>query len=425
MNIRIRALMLVAVVITSWILAACGSPAPVAAPPTASPAIAPPSSEGSETPVQPATLPTLEAAAKADAPAARVVDAAKLNPQVRPGAQAAQGQAQGQGNPGGQSGQGQGQSNPGGQPGQLQASAKGSGAGYQGAFQGLGELTIDQAAVKYNVDAQALKSQLAIPSADPYESITSLQTQGLDKAALQTALNQLGRIQNPNQKALAEKRQQDFESLMNLAHVQYKTALVSTNQKNAEAAAKSVNDLARYWKNLSDLYSVTAPPTFAADKAWSSDLAKVVQAINAAQAAIGQGDLAAGHEALEPVREILLDIRTRNNAQIFPDQLTIFHRAMETVTTPTTGKTAETLSANDLAAMKSGYARMIETFRLIEQAPATLNAEQAQAYQSLVQAERAAMSALDQALQAGDKATTLKAAGDIKAIFTKLFVNFG
>ena len=305
------------------------------------------------------------------------------------------------------------------------ATGSGSGSGAGGVFQGFGELTIEQAAVKYRVDAKALAAQVSIPQGDSYESISSLSSHGLDKAALQAALTKVGKTSDPDTAALATKRQQDFDTLIALANTQYKTALVSTNQKDTEKATKSAVELAKYWKDLSDLYSATAPQVFATDNAWSGDLAQIVKTVNTAKDAIAKGDLAAGHAALEPVREILLQVRTRNNAQVFGDRLTIFHAAMEVVTTPATDKTADTLSDADIAAIQAATGKMAATWQPIALPPAGLTAEQTTAYQGLAQAQTANLAALDKALAAGDKAGIVKAAGDIKATFTKLFVQFG
>jgi hypothetical protein len=300
----------------------------------------------------------------------------------------------------------------------------GSGTG-SGVFQGFGELTLEQAAVKYRADAKALASEVSIPQGDPFESISSLSSHGLDKAALQAALTKLGKTDNPDAVALDAKRQQDFDALLALANTQYKTALVSSNQKDTEKATKSVTELAKYWKDVSDLYGRSAPQVFAKDTGWSADLARIIKTVNTAKDAIAKGDLAAGHAAMEPVREILLQVRTRNNAQVFGDKLTIFHAAMEAVTTPPTGKTVDTLSDADIAAVKAATAKMAETWQPIATPPSGLTAEQTTAYQGLAQAQAANLAALDKALTTGDKAGIVQAAGDIKATFTKLFVQFG
>lgn len=310
-------------------------------------------------------------------------------------------------------------------PAQGQAQGKASGSGWQGAFQGLGELTVEQAAVKYRADYKQLVAQVNVPGNDPFASITALSAKGLDKAALQNALNQLGKIQNPDTKALETKRQQDFDQLMTLQHAQYKTGLVATNQKNPEASQKSITELARLWQDISDLYAVTPPPAFAGDKAWSADLGKIVKDVTAAKTAMDKGDIAEAHEALEPVREILLDVRTRNNAALFIDKFTVYHSAMEGVISPALAKTVETLTADDIVTLKAAYPKMAEAFAAIEQPPATLSAEQAQMYQGIAQTERAAINVMNQALQSGDKAAIIKAANDLKSSFAKLFAQFG
>lgn len=384
-------------------LAACAASQPAAPVPSQPPSQAQsaPSQANFPAPAEAQTAKTVEQATQV--PVAQ--QAAKVGAQLEPAQPSAPGPAQG------------------GQPN------KGSGQGtgvYQGVFQGMGELTVAQAGAKYGVKLSDLKAQVKLPSDDPYESINSLQTQGLDKASLQAALNQLGNVQKPDTTALDTKRQQDFDALLALAHPQYKAALVGTNQKNVGASTNGVNELARYWKNVRDLYAVTPPPAFNGDNQWPRDLAKIVQAVSEAQAAIQSGDLSKGHEALEPVREILLEVRTRNGVPIFEDQMTLFHSVMEAVTAPTANKTVETLTSADVEAVKAAYPAMADAFKRIEKAPdGHFDAAQAQGYTALVQSEASTIAALDTALKTGDKAAIIKTAADLKTTFSKLFAQYG
>lgn len=234
----------------------------------------------------------------------------------------------------------------------------------------------------------------------------------------------MGKTSDPDTAALATKRQQDFDALIALANAQYKTALVSTNQKDTEKATQAAVALAQYWKDLSDLYSTTAPrssprtPPEAATwrrsprrSTWRRTPSSRATWSPATRAGAGARDFAPS--------------TPRNQAQVYGDRLTIFHAVMEAVTTPTTDKTAATLSDANIAAIKAATGKMAETWQPIAMPPVGLTAEQATAYQGLAQAQTANLAALDKALTAGDQAGILKTAGDIKATFTKLFVQFG
>lgn len=167
--------------------------------------------------------------------------------------------------------------------------------------------------------------------------------------------------------------------------------------------------------------------TFSASPAWQQALALVQRQIDEAVAAAQRQQWAAAHEALEPVRLRLGAVRAQlGMTDYYIDALTAFHAPMEHIA----NAAADRQRPLDVAQLTATYAQAAALWRRIEtvtpspQRYGLTPAREAQ-WRQAVAAEGRAMSALSQALNAGDEAALRQAGAAIKPPFSRAFVAFG
>lgn len=207
----------------------------------------------------------------------------------------------------------------------------------------------------------------------------------------------------------------------------YIPALASTNavsqspQGPARALAATERLQAR-WPALRERLQ-----TFSPSPVWRDALGLVQRQIDEAVGAVRRQQWAAAHEALEPVRLRLGEVRVRlGMSDYYIDALTAFHEPMEHIA----DAAADRQRPLDVAQLTATYAQAAALWRRIENASPSPQrygltpAREAQWRQS-VAAEGVAMSALSQALRSGDQTALRQAAAAIKPPFSRAFVAFG
>ncbi|QDU89673.1 Cytochrome c551 peroxidase precursor [Pirellulimonas nuda] len=152
----------------------------------------------------------------------------------------------------------------------------------------------------------------------------------------------------------------------------------------------------------------------------------VSESIRLAQA----GELLKAHATLEPLREQLAARRRASDVDYPLDVLSDYHAVMEAIVKPAKDADASRLDAaaferlrQQAAAAASVWARVEQTNFHVEGAGP--RDEQLQQLESLIRANREAISRLNQALRGGDAAQVLAAAVGIKPPFAKLYMSFG
>ncbi|MCA9240806.1 MAG: hypothetical protein KDA37_11425, partial [Planctomycetales bacterium] len=108
-------------------------------------------------------------------------------------------------------------------------------------------------------------------------------------------------------------------------------ALALTNQNKPQQAALALDRLRRAWE---DRLAGTLTRAFADDDQWPADTTKVVEAMVKAHLLLQADQCPQAHEALEPVRDLLMHARERNDFQYPLDQLSRFHAVMEEIVKP-------------------------------------------------------------------------------------------
>jgi hypothetical protein len=208
----------------------------------------------------------------------------------------------------------------------------------------------------------------------------------------------------------------------------YVPALAVTNQPRADTAKRAIDRLRTQWNAFRAAYPV-APAGFDA-AAWKRAEAGIEAAIADAEAKIAAARLPDAHEALEHVREAQYTLRRGANMPYWLDDLTAFHTVMEKIAGAGAGKTAETLTDADVAAIRAALPEAERTWQQVlarrgDSARYGIAPDRDGALQKQLDAETQTLAALKAALANGDRGAIAKEAYATKPAFSKLFVMFG
>lgn len=212
----------------------------------------------------------------------------------------------------------------------------------------------------------------------------------------------------------------DFDAALRAAYADYRGALALTNAKNRDGSEKALAAFDAKWSALFAQYRNAPPPHYAEDTKWSASLDAVSAILARAKAEVGKGDLAASHESLEKVRDVLGDLRARNGIIVYSDRVNAFHHVMEVVL----GKSYGGFSGAGLSELVEDTAVLAYLAGNLKTMPPgeALNSAE---FAGLVGAVLESVNALQVAARAGDAARIAAARSKIKPAFAKLFVKFG
>jgi hypothetical protein len=206
----------------------------------------------------------------------------------------------------------------------------------------------------------------------------------------------------------------------------YVPALALTKMGTREASLEAMKRLTVEWREFLANHGEAIPT----DGHWQADLAQVGKAIASAETHLAEGQQLEAHEALEAVREILLETRRRNGIIYYLDYLTEFHTTMEEIVLPLTETTPGKLTSSEIAEVRRLTQKAIRQWEQVKSAPIQLNRfgfdeEKAAQRQQLLQAETRALEQLELALAGDDQARIIKTGTAIKPLFAKSFMLFG
>ena len=195
-------------------------------------------------------------------------------------------------------------------------------------------------------------------------------------------------------------------------------ALALTNQPQAPAARVQAS-VVRLNARL---------PAF--ERAFSAHGAELERAIREARAAVldaerllAEGRRAESHDALERIRPALMEARGKLNLELYVDRLTEFHDAMEDLVKRAAAGATPTQLRGPLA-QASGLWRNAERLRF---EPRLFGFDDAgyEKLRGMVTAEREILSALEQAVDAGDRARVGELVKTLKSNFARIYTSFG
>lgn len=212
----------------------------------------------------------------------------------------------------------------------------------------------------------------------------------------------------------------EFERAFGKVYASYRTALFMTNSGNAETSGASLAAFAAGWSALAQAYRAAPPPQYADDPLWPAALDEVDSLLAKARAEVDAGTLAAAHETLEGIREVVSALHLRNGIQTFSDRMNAYHAEMEHVL----ALDPALLSPADLPDLIGRAAVLSYLAGDIAAHPPTTMAEDP-AFAPLLAGFRASVDHFEQAARRGDLEAVKAAMAGLKKPYAMLFLKFG
>lgn len=116
---------------------------------------------------------------------------------------------------------------------------------------------------------------------------------------------------------------------MQKAYAPYRVALYKTGNNAKDDARQAVARAQQGWRQIATQFGAQPPAPYDRDPTLVSSLAEVGQVYAKAAAEIDQDQLSAAHNSLERAREVMADMRRRNQIIICSDHMNAQHTQME------------------------------------------------------------------------------------------------
>lgn len=208
---------------------------------------------------------------------------------------------------------------------------------------------------------------------------------------------------------------------MQAANAPYRMALYKTNGKSQEEAQQALIQAQKAWAQLGSQFGVKPPAPYDRDTAFSASVAEVTKVYTQALAEVNGGQLTNAHNTLEQVREVMADMRQRNNVVIFSDHMNAYHAQMEVIMIHGNDTLAQPKGMLMLTAQTGALSYLVKQLGL--QASATLNKNAE--FTSLLAAVNQSVASLEAAVLNQDTTAVKEAMGKLKGPYSKLFAKFG
>ena len=210
-------------------------------------------------------------------------------------------------------------------------------------------------------------------------------------------------------------------SAMQKTYAPYRVALFKTNNKAQEDSRQAVIQAQQGWARIASEFGTNPPAPYAGDPGFAASLAGVNKAYAKALEQIEQNQLVDAHETLEEVRDIMADMRRRNQVVVFSDHMNAYHAEMEHFLNDGEKMIAAPNDMLELTA-KAGALDYLAG-RLKSEAPASLLKNEE--FVGLLTAVEKSVAELKAALFAQDAAKVKEAIGKLKGPYSKMFIKFG
>lgn len=209
--------------------------------------------------------------------------------------------------------------------------------------------------------------------------------------------------------------------LMQAANAPYRMALYKTNGKSQEEAQQALVQAQQTWGKLSTQFAVKPAAPYDRDPAFAASVAEVSKVYDQALLEVNAGQLSTAHNTLERVREIMAEMRQRNQVVVFSDHMNAYHSQMEVIMVHGNETLAQPKGMLLLTAQTGALSYLAK--QLEAQAPADLtkNAE----FAGLLKAVNQSVASLEAALLNQDLAAVKDAVGKLKGPYSKMFAKFG
>lgn len=205
------------------------------------------------------------------------------------------------------------------------------------------------------------------------------------------------------------------------AYPPYRAVLSKTNGKS-QAEARAVLDQAREgWARIASQYGVRPPPPYDLDKQLPQTFDDIDKAYAKASREVDQNALSKAHATLEEIRDLLADLRKRNNVIVLSDHMNSYHTAMEEMVEDGVA----------LQAKPDGQLRLMARVGVLDYLAKNLSSEAAPELKAnaefveLAKGVTKSVSDLEAAVLANNETALKDALGALKKTYSRLFIKFG
>lgn len=208
---------------------------------------------------------------------------------------------------------------------------------------------------------------------------------------------------------------------MQAAYVPYRAALFRTNSKAQAESEKAIADAQQSWQALTSRFAARPAAPYDRDAEFAATLGAVSQVYAKAQQQIGRQQLAEAHETLEAARDLMAQLRQRNNVVIFSDHMNAYHAEMEHVLQ----------QGAQLASAPQGMLQLMARVGVLDYLAVRLRSEAPAAWQkdqefiAMHKAVEASVAALRAAALSQDASAVRQALEKLKGPYSRMFLKFG
>jgi hypothetical protein len=234
------------------------------------------------------------------------------------------------------------------------------------------------------------------------------------------ALQAIG-LANPQSACALAQAADPVTDAMQDAYAPYRMALFKTNGKSQAEAQQALTQAQQAWDKLSTQFGAKPAAPFDRDPAFAASVAEVAKVYTKAMAEITANQLADAHNTLEHARDVMADLRQRNNVVVFSDHMNEYHGQMELIVSDGSATLAQPKGLLTMTAQAGVLSYLAK--RLSTQAPASLT--QNPEFTALIAAVNQSVDNLEAALLNQDIAAIKDAIGKLKAPYSRLFAKFG
>ena len=205
------------------------------------------------------------------------------------------------------------------------------------------------------------------------------------------------------------------------AYAPYRVALFKTNGNAQDDARKAIAMAQQKWSQIATQFGAQPPAPYDRDTSFKTSLDKVSEVYAKAAGQIDKNELTEAHETLEQAREVIAEIRHRNQIVVFSDHMNAYHAQMEKVLIGGPKTLAEANGVMQLTAQVGALEYLAG--KLKSEAPEDYlkNEEFGASYKAVEQS----VADLKAALFTQDVAQVKAAMAKLKVPYSKLFIKFG
>jgi len=217
----------------------------------------------------------------------------------------------------------------------------------------------------------------------------------------------------------------NFEKDLAEVEQYYIPALFLTGHGPKEKAPLAVTRFNQTWQAFTEKYQVELR-----NEPWASAVQKIDAHIQAAARKVAEGKTGPAHRELEPIRNILAELRQKEGKPTVMDALTLFHDHMEVIVKTLRRKKPEALSEEDIQKLTDHAGQAADAWKRVrigeaEMALYGISAESAQYLRNAITQQAQTIQNLLSALKDKNKEEISRQGLALRSGFITIFRNLG